>query len=84
MSATDITLTQYQFDALVIDTYQRGQNSWGNPNAPLQDFLLSGDWSDLDAAIAAFNTNPNASRGLQDRRIMQAEFFVTGAFTDIR
>ena len=80
----NITLSQHQFDALVIDTYQRGQNTWGNNSRPLQDFLLNGDFTDLEAATAAFNTNRNAVAGVQNRRIMQAEFFVTGAYTDIR
>lgn len=84
LANNNIDLPQHQFDALVADTYQRGQNTWSDNSRPLQDYLLNGDFADIEAATAAFNNNPNAIRALQDRRIMQAEYFVTGEYTDIR
>ena len=79
----NIQLTQNQFDALVIDAYQRGVSGW-NSNDTLLDFILNGDHTDRQAAEAAFNNNSASVLGVQNRRIMQAEFFVTGEYTDIR
>lgn len=85
-SDNNIILSQHQYDALVIDTYQRGQNIWdGRPShEPLVNYLKGGDLSDLSAATAAFNYDLNADKGRQNRRIMEAEYFVTGSYTDIR
>lgn len=85
LSDSGIILSQNQYDALVADTYQRGQNIWGREShSPLENYLKSGDFSNLDAAIAAFNYDSDASQGVQNRRIMEAEYFVTGTYTDIR
>lgn len=82
----NLNLTQHQYDALVIDTYQRGQNIWDGrlSHEPLANYLKCGDFSDLSAATAAFNYDLDADKGRQNRRIMGAEYFVTGSYTDIR
>ena len=85
VSNNNLILNQYQYDALVMDTYQRGQNIWGlESHRPLEDYLINGDYSDLYSATNAFNYDLSAIDGVQNRRIMEAEYFVTGKYTDIR
>ena len=79
-----IKLPQHQFDALVVDAYQRGNAHWGKLDHELTSYLLHGDYSCFEMAKKAFDNFHNVEKGVRSRRIMSAEFFTTGEYEDIR
>jgi GH24 family phage-related lysozyme (muramidase) len=89
LSSNNITVNQHQFDALVSTTYQRGPSVWTVPTdiIALKEYLIEGnEFNNFEKAKAAFERTREGfiSQGIQNRRIMEAEFFATGKYTDIR
>ena len=81
LSENDISLTQNQYDALIADSFQKGQNIWLNDNYSITAYIKAEDFSDYDACLKAFIGDPGNdeyTQGRINRRTSEANYFFYG------
>ena len=73
----NIILTQEQYDACIMDSFQKGQNIWGNTSYDISNYILSGNYGSYNECLAAFLDGAE-NEGLINRRTKEAEIFYNG------
>lgn len=73
-----ITLSQYQYDACIADSFQKGQNVWTN-GSTISQYILNGNYNDYDQALEAFLNNTK-NNGLINRRTAETDMFIYGEY----
>ena len=74
----DILIDQQQYDALIIDCYQKGQYIWGNSYS-ISEYIIGGDYSSYEQCLAAF-LGSTSNEGLINRRTKEADLFYYGLY----
>lgn len=81
-----ISVNQYQYDALVSLTYNLGR-SWMSPNSRIGKLLVSGNYTVNEMASAfgiychvGYGANAKVDSNLVSRRILEAKLFLYGAY----
>ena len=76
LSENDIYLTQAQYDACIMDSFQKGQNIWGNDYS-VSNYILNQNYSSYEECLQAFLANTE-NEGLINRRTQEANLFYYG------
>ena len=75
-----ITLNQRQYDACILDCFQRGENIWRNQYQAISIFIKNNqDFGDYEKVLNAFCEN-GSDAGRNDRREKEANLFVYGVY----
>ncbi len=76
LQQNDIVLNQHQYDACVLDCYQKGQNIWANQVRLIAKFILAKQsFYNYNEVVVAF-LDGTSNNGLINRRTKEAELFV--------
>ena len=81
LSENDISLTQNQYDALIADSFQKGQNIWLDDSYSITAYIKAEDFSDYDTCLKAFIGDPGNDeyrQGRINRRTSEANYFFYG------
>ena len=73
----NIVLTQEQYDACIMDSFQKGQNIWGNSEYVISNYILSCNYGSYNECLAAF-LGETENEGLINRRTKEANIFYNG------
>ncbi|MFR5797228.1 MAG: RHS repeat-associated core domain-containing protein [Oscillospiraceae bacterium] len=73
----NIVLTQEQYDACIMDSFQKGQNIWGNSEYAISNYILSRNYGSYNECLAAF-LGETENEGLINRRTKEADIFYNG------
>ena len=78
--SNNIQLNQKQYDACILDCYQRGENIWKKQNKKIAKFILANEnFQDYDKVLNAF-LGDGSNAGKNDRRTKEANLFVYGVY----
>jgi RHS repeat-associated protein len=73
LSKNNINLKQNQYDACIVDCFQKGQNIWGDSKYSISNYLLKKTFNDYAKCLSAFlASNPGRLTG---RRTAEAQTF---------
>ena len=74
-------LNQSQYDACIMDCYQKGQNIWTNQVRLIAKFILAKQYFDnYDKVLTAF-LDGTTNTGLINRRTKEAKLFVYNTYS---
>ena len=77
----NIVLNQNQYDACIMDCYQKGQNIWTNQVRLIAKFILAKQYfDDYDKVLIAF-LDGTSNNGLINRRTKEANLFVYNTYS---
>ena len=80
LSENNIHLNQNQYDACIMDCYQKGMNIWQNQVRDIAKFILENeDFDNFDKVLDAFLDGTTSNGGI-NRRTKEANLFVYGAY----
>jgi len=79
LSKNKIALTQQQYDACIIDCFQKGAYIWGKSIYPISNYILARNFSNYNACLKAF-LGSHSKGGLIDRRTSEAKMFFYGIY----
>lgn len=79
LSTNGILLSQYQYDACIADSFQKGQNIWGNSKYLISNYIKAGNFGNYNACLIAF-LGGTTNQGLINRRTAEAKLFYNGYY----
>ena len=81
LQSNNIRLNQFQYDACIMDAYQKGQHIWQKGTREIVKFILADqDFENYDKVLAAFIDDATAA-GLINRRTKEANLFVNNIYS---
>lgn len=81
LQTNNIVLNQSQYDACIMDCYQKGQNIWANQVRLIAKFILAKQYFDnYDKVLTAF-LDGTTNTGLINRRTKEAKLFVYNTYS---
>ena len=81
LEKNEIVLNQNQYDACIMDCFQKGQNIWKNQVRLIAKFILAKQYFDnYDKVLTAF-LDGTTNVGLTNRRTKEANLFVYGTYS---
>ena len=81
LQSNNVRLNQYQYDACIMDAYQKGQNIWQNGTREIVKFILADqNFDDYDKVLTAF-VEGATENGWINRRTKEARLFVQKVYS---
>ena len=81
LQSNNVRLNQYQYDACIMDAYQKGQNIWQNGTREIVKFILADqNFDDYDKVLTAFIEGATEN-GWINRRTKEARLFVQKVYS---
>ena len=76
----NINLNQNQYDACILDCYQRGENTWSNQESSISIFIKNKQSFNNFADVSRAFHGSGSGDGRDTRREMEANLFVYGVY----